>query len=499
MVATAVLALLLPAAAQADLIYWTNPGKKLIQHADLDGSGVTTLFSGEGHPQCIALDPAAGKIYWTNYKSEEVSVGSLDGTGTPETLFEEGGPGCIALDSAAGKVYLNSWVSDKISVGNLDGTGTPETLFKGEDQPAAIAPDPAAGKLYWTDYGSGKIQVGNLDGTGTPETLFEGERAPQGIAIDVAARKVYWLDSNPSGAAGEIRVANLDGSGAPETLFEGGHSLAGIALDPAAGKLYWVEEGPGKIQVANLDGSGTPETLLEPESPDLLALLDAPRGTGAPVVSGGGQPGEPLTCSSGTWAADLPSALLYRAPREVAYEWLRGGLPIAGATRASYTPVGPGSYVCRETASNQAGDGIQMSAAVRVTAPSSGPGPSSSSPAPGAKQPPFNAFRIRKLHHRLRSGTVRMRLWLPGPGKVRLRGPRVRPVWRTVHAQGWLDVVVRPRRRLSVALKHGRTRARVRVSITFSPAGGTPRTRVKGMTLRRRLHVHAPQSHGRVR
>ena len=64
----------------------------------------------------------------------------------------------------------------------------------------------------------------------------------------------------------------------------------------------------------------------------MLALLRAPVGTGAPQVSGSAGVGQTLTCSPGTWASDLLSAFLYRAPQSTAYQWTVGGVPIAGAT-----------------------------------------------------------------------------------------------------------------------------------------------------------------------
>jgi hypothetical protein len=99
---------------------------------------------------------------------------------------------------------------------------------------------------------------------------------------------------------------------------------------------------------------------------NLPVLLKAPAGAGAPSVSGSGQLGGQLSCSQGSWAADLLGAQLYRAPRSFSYQWQRGGADIPGATQSTYTPTDADSYSCRVSASNEAGSSSQTSAARAV-------------------------------------------------------------------------------------------------------------------------------------
>ena len=129
-------------------------------------------------------------------------------------------------------------------------------------------------------------------------------------------------------------------------------------------------------------------------------MLRAPAGTGLPVISwaivlpdefsggmgggpgggleggaggwqfGGGNSGpqgQRLTCSRGSWAPDLSSAFLYRAPQSFAYQWRLNGADIGGANAAQYTATAPGSYTCRVTATNQSGSASQTSAAFTVS------------------------------------------------------------------------------------------------------------------------------------
>jgi len=77
--------------------------------------------------------------------------------------------------------------------------------------------------------------------------------------------------------------------------------------------------------------------------------------------------GQRLSCSRGTWAADLLGSFVYHAPQSFAYQWRLNGTDIGGATAAQYSPNAPGSYTCRVTASNRAGSATQTSAAVTIS------------------------------------------------------------------------------------------------------------------------------------
>jgi PKD domain len=271
-------------------------------------------------------------------------------------------PSALAADS----IYWTNNAGGAIRVANLDGSGSPANLFSGESGPRGVAIDPAAGKIYWSNLGSGAIRVANLDGSGSPASLFSGESQPFGVAIDPAAGKIYWANFNGNA----IRVANLDGTGSASDLFSGESQPGGVAIDPAAGKIYWASISGGAIRVANLDGSGSAANLFSGESgPAFAALLRTPAGTGAPVISGGGEVGQQLSCSQGSWAANLLGAFLFRAPRSFAYQWQQDGSDIGAASSSTYTPTEPGSYSCRVTATNQAGSAAQTSAPVSVAQP----------------------------------------------------------------------------------------------------------------------------------
>jgi hypothetical protein len=386
----------------ADSVYWTdyNSSTGTVRVGNLDGSGSpSSLFTGEGGPEAVALDPSTGKIYWQDYSSGAIRVGNLDGTGTPQALYTDsgGGPEGLAIDPAAGKIYWADYSSGTIRVGNLNGGGASD-LFSGESEPLGVAIDPAAGKIYWASNGTGAIRVGNLNGSGTAADLFMSESLPSGVAIDEGAGRIYWANNTGTGA---IRVGNLNGSGTPSTLFMGESFPLGVAIDPAAGKIYWANNtGTGVIRVGNLNGSGTPSTLFAGETAaQFPALLHSPASAGAPQLSGGSTVGSVLSCSQGAWASDLLGAFLYRAPRSFAYQWTFNGADITGATSSTYTAPAAGSYACRVTASNQAGSTSQTSASFAVTVAGTPP-----TTAPPSTTPPKLAH-VSQSHRRWRRGT----------------------------------------------------------------------------------------------
>ena len=82
---------------------------------------------------------------------------------------------------------------------------------------------------------------------------------------------------------------------------------------------------------------------------------DPPVNTVAPHVSGIGDVGAVLSCSTGTWT---------NSPTAYAYRWYQEGTPIIGATASTYTTIEANrghSLTCGVTASNAFGGGTAQS------------------------------------------------------------------------------------------------------------------------------------------
>jgi hypothetical protein len=123
----------------------------------------------------------------------------------------------------------------------------------------------------------------------------------------------------------------------PESL------LARHGLEPA------YRHGRGKGIGTGGGGSGSGSTGL------------APVNTSAPVISGTAQQGQTVSCSAGAWD---------NSPTGYAYQWLRGGSPISGASSSTYllasADVGL-SITCAVTATNAAGSATATSSSITPT------------------------------------------------------------------------------------------------------------------------------------
>jgi len=121
------------------------------------------------------------------------------------------------------------------------------------------------------------------------------------------------------------------------------------------------------------------------------------------------------------------------------------------------------------------------------TPPPPAPPPPAATPSPPSLSTalPSNAFQITRVRVNRRRGTATLTVRLPGPGQLALAGRGVRRARKAASRSGLATLPVvstgSARRRL------GRTRrAQVKVSVTYTPAGGLPRNVPKRITLRLR-------------
>jgi Ca2+-binding RTX toxin-like protein len=104
-------------------------------------------------------------------------------------------------------------------------------------------------------------------------------------------------------------------------------------------------------------------------------------------------------------------------------------------------------------------------------------------PLPERAVPPSNRFKLLGLKLDRRHGTARLRIRVPGAGRLAVHGKGVRPLVRESPRAATVVVTIRPNSRLARAMRHGERRARVTVTITFRPRGGSARSARKALTL----------------
>lgn len=193
---------------------------------------------------------------------------------------------------------------------------------------------------------------------------------------DYAQRAVGVTLSSAAAKPGDVVTLGLSSllfsNGEPNsgtaTVSAGGVVLAQSAIDPTVVDLG-DETGRASVPVTipTATPAGTlvltvavPQTGTSIEVP-LTITVPAITSVTAPAISGTAKVGRTLTASPGTWSVASP---------DVAYQWNRAGLPIDGATAATYTlvPADAGAAITVTVTATAPGTsaGVATSAGVTV-------------------------------------------------------------------------------------------------------------------------------------
>jgi hypothetical protein len=380
--------------AQAtETILWDNYDANNVAFADITGSGGgllnltgATLQSPEG----MAYDSATNRLFIASSgESNDGAIISVNLSGSGGSVFSVPGapvevPEGIAVNPVNQTLY---WANAKegantIGWARLDGSagGILNTAGTTVESPYKLTVDPVNGRVYWVNTKASPFTIGyaNADNSGGGGTLdLSGATPPtsmRGLVVDPAGGRLYWL----SGVGQRISYVSLAGGGGGDIDLTGAfyNGPYGLALDPSISRLYWGNYSQGKetvnaIGFAGTGGGGfggiTPVTAPV-DGPQDPVILKSPTGTGAPTITRDPKNRAALTCSSGSWAADYAGSFVYQAPNAFAYQWLRNGKAVSGATAATFTAKSPGSYTCAVTATNQTGSAAQTSGATNVKA-----------------------------------------------------------------------------------------------------------------------------------
>ena len=387
-IALALIATLLIAsrAEAAETLYWNNYSgdPDSIGFAGIDGLGGGAVNLGgvvldgtEGN----AYDSVTNRLFVASYAND--TIVALDLAGAGGSVFTAPGapvanPEGLVVDPEARMVYWINTDGETISWARLDGSAGGLVNLGGSKVDAyRLSLDPVAKRLYWFDEQAKTIvSVSVAGGTVTPLNTAgtTPETSSSGVAVEPGLGKVFWLNESLEG----VSWANLNGSGGGDiavggTAFDGPY---GLVVDAAAGRIYWANYSAGETRSNALGflnlagGSAAINVPTAPvDGPQDPVLIKPPAITAAPAITRGTKAARAqLTCPTGTWAADAPGAFAYRSPRTYAYQWTRGGAPLAGAVGSTLAAKAAGSYTCTVTATNQAGSASSTSAPITVKA-----------------------------------------------------------------------------------------------------------------------------------
>lgn len=459
----------------ADSVYWSNFAASKISHTNLENGGSADIPIPPGTvsgPWGLAIDSVAGKVYWPNAGDDTIGFANLDGSGSGllnTTGASVENPVGIAIDPAGRRLYWANFSADKISYANLDDSGGGDLNTAGAivEGPAGVAVSPATGRLYWSNYTARKISYANLAGGGGGDLNTAGApvEGPRGLAIDATAGRIYWANANDK----TIGYANLDGSGGAQ--LDLGRILTGtpvgIAIQPSS-QIYWANLSEGRIETSSLSFTGGGRVFgtagATTDGVAFPVLLKQPSNTEHPSVTGRHKPGSTLSCSRGAWRDDLVESFLYRAPQSFAYQWLRNGKPVPGATAPTIVASKVGAYSCIVTATNfadssEAVSGVDFNVNATVA--------------------------FRKVTFNRKKGTATVRVAVTGSGRLDAYGKGVANASRK-QVSGTAKIVIRSSGRAKIKLRNT-GRAKVKATIAYTPEGGKAIKRRKAVVLKKKL------------
>ncbi len=349
--------------------------------------------------------------------------------------------------------------------------------------------------------GGGFTSIENSSGTGSVARNYVG-------AVD--ATEGYDTGWNPN-ADGSVSALAVSG----DVVYLGGDftSVGGTSLNALAA----VDATSGAVTTwdPSLDADSIDALLAAPDGTiyaggsmtgGLASFSVAPANTVAPQISGAAIVGQTLTCQTGTWVGSTPQTY--------AYQWLRGGVPIGGATNAAYATTNTDlaqALTCKVTASNLgATTAAAVSAAVTVAAAPTSTTTSTTSTSlgtPGPRRPQsarpnptseFSPPHAPYVNTTTGSITVVERLHDPGDLSSRAAYSSV-PKWvlygsarLAVPDGGTATFLISPGAAARAALRAARRHnagIRVGVLVTFQSAyGGRPVSHTQTLTVV--LHYH---------
>ncbi len=358
--------------------------------------------------------------------------------------------------------------------------------IKVNGRPRLIAFTPDGNTAYVIGPSLGGVAVVNVALGQVVKTIWTTAE-PTGIAVSPDGRTLYVGFPNP--AAKALSVVDTTSNAIVGSPIEVPGGAGEIAIAPDGKTAYAAsadEVTPIDLLTKEvgaaipMTGDGVLGLAVTPDQSPVAAFTAPSATAGSPATFGG------------TSSTDPDGAV-------VAWNWAFGDGGTASGASATHTYGAPGTYEAKLSVVDDQGCGEAVVFTGRTAYCSGSPAAVravSAAPPPVVVPPPSNRFRIRRVIHNRRNGTVRLQVRLPSAGFVLLFGKKVHAVTRKSRGVQTMWLTVHARVELAKRLKKVH-RARVRFRVTFTPDGGTARTVHRGVTLQRTpRHKHHHRAHG---
>ncbi|KAK2557468.1 Low-density lipoprotein receptor-related protein 6, partial [Acropora cervicornis] len=176
---------------------------------DYKTSATHSVVSGLTRAIAVDVHFSLGYIFWSDVSERNIKRSSTGGSGLTTIITGIGVCDGLAVEWRTSQLYWTDTTYDKISVSDLSGNNKRSLLSSGLDEPRDIALDPDSGVMFWTDWGSApKIEKATLTGSQRVSIVTSNLRWPNGMELDKGNKRVYWVD----GGTDRIESVNYQGN-----------------------------------------------------------------------------------------------------------------------------------------------------------------------------------------------------------------------------------------------------------------------------------------------
>ena len=419
----------------------------------------------------IAISPD-GKTAYVTTSNEEVVVldlqtnqvvGSIPIPGENVSLWG------VAFTPDGKTAYVLNEVEDvalTIDTQSRQIVGTP--IPTGED-PINVVFTPDGKKAYVVNYESNDVSVIDTATRQNVATIPVGVE-PWGIAITPDGKKAYATNEG-DGTVTAIDTQTNQVIGSPIPV---GESPFESAITPDGKTLYVPNYQSESISVIDTQTNTVKTTIEDLGGP--WQIVVAPDQSPVPAFSAT-QPvaGGPVAFN-GLASSDPDGSI-------ASFDWTFGDGTSAmnGAATPSHQYAAAGTY----TASLSVTDNEGCSAAFVFTGRTAYCNGSSTASQTVTVAPPSNKFRFGKVKKNRKNGTAKLQITVPGAGALKLSGKKVRSVKTNAKKAGKVTLTIRPKVKAKKVLKR-QHRLKVRITVKFTPTGGTTSSKSKKLTLIRK-------------
>ncbi|KAL9960419.1 hypothetical protein ACROYT_G033874 [Oculina patagonica] len=196
---------------------------------DYKTGAVSPVISGLTRAVAMDVHFSLRYIFWSDVTEKNIKRFRIDVRSTTTIITGIGVCDGLAVDWRSSLLYWTDITYDKISVSDLDGNNQRTLINVGLDKPRGIALDLDSGLIIWTDWGSSpKIEKASLTGNQRVTIVTANLYWPNGVELDKGNKRIFWVDARLD----RIESVDYDGNNRKLLFQQSGLHPFGVALIP---------------------------------------------------------------------------------------------------------------------------------------------------------------------------------------------------------------------------------------------------------------------------